>query len=399
MRRLQHLLPIAGALLISFSILTACEESGIVGSSFVSTDPGLVIDTVLIAPIDTEPLVTFSGSKTLVAAGSFNDPLFGPLTATALLNPDLYTGTVTVDPGAQFTLVLIRDQITGDTTEVSTYELYEITRRWRANEWKADSVAQKALSTSRVFNTAAEDTIRIPLPLAWANNYRRILALEPADRLDVYRDEVFGFAIVHSSGNRVEYFNSNTSFLEIQNPQQQGDENPPAPIAVSMFQRATSYSVDLPVPAAEDNRVLVMNDFSKTGRITIQLSPDDYPINNISRAEVVLHEDFEQLQTSLRVNERRYSTGQIRIFELSEDEKAFYITKSPLTTIQRDLEGRYRIALTSFINNAVRDGREEITLYFTSDQDNGIIRPNMFINAGDPERAPKLIITTLTPSE
>lgn len=398
MRRLPSILPLAGALLISLSILTACEESGIVGSSFVSTDPTLSVDTLLLGPIETERLVTFSGSKTLVAAGSFDDQLFGRVTATALLNPSLYTGAVAVDPAAQFNLVLVRDQITGDTTQTATYELYEISRRWRANEWRADSVAFKSLTPLTVFDTGANDTIRIPLPEGWVNNYKRILALDAAERLDIHREEVFGFAIVHSIGNRLEYFNSNTSFLEIQNPQQQGDENPPTPIAVNMFQRATTYSLDLPIPDPADNRVIVMNDFSQTGRLTIRLNPDEFPINNISRAEVVLHEDFDQLQSSLRVNERRFSTGQIRIFELSEDEKDFYITKSPLTTIQRDLEGRYRIALTSFINNAVRDGREEITLYFVSDQDNGIIRPNMFINAGDPEKAPKLILTTLNPS-
>jgi hypothetical protein len=398
LRRLHNLLPVAGALLISLSILTACEESGIVGSSFVTTDPTLSIDTLLLGPIETEPLVSFAGSKTLVSAGSFNDQLFGRLTSTALLNPNLYTGVTAVDPAAQLTLVLVRDQITGDTTQTSTYELFEITRRWRANEWKADSVAQKSLTPLLVFDTSSNDTIRIPLPLGWSNNYKRIVGLDAADRVDVYRDEVFGFAVVHNNGNRVEYFNTNTSFLEIQNPQQQGDEEAPVPIAVNMFQRATSYSVDLPIPDAADNRVIVMNDFSQTARLTIRLAEDEYPLNNISRAEVVLHEDFEQLQSSLQVNERRYSTGQILIFEIEEDEKEFYITKAPLTTIQRDLEGRYRIALTAFINNAVRQGREEITLYFVSDQDNGIIRPNMFINAGDPDRAPKLIITTLNPN-
>lgn len=397
MRRLHTPLPYLGALLISLFIFTACEESGIVGSSFVTTDPSLVIDTLMLDPIETEALITFSGTKTYVAAGSFNDQLFGTYTATALLNPTIYTGVQEVQDGAQYTLVLIRDQITGDTTGTASFELHEISRRWRANEWKSDSVATVNPVPLATFETGSNDTIRVSLPQSWVDRYTAFLELPAAERLAAYQDEMFGFTISQQSGNRLEYFLANSSFLEIQNPEVQGEDTP-APFAVNMFQRATSYTMNLPMPDPADNRLIVMNDFSQTARLTIRINPDDYPINNISRAEIVLHEDFDILQSSLLTNERRFNTGQIRIFQIEEDEKEFYITKGPLTTIQRDTEGRYRIGLTSFINNAVREGVEEITLYFVSDQDNGIIRPNMFINAGAPDRAPKLIITTLTPN-
>jgi len=395
--RLQNSFPPLGAFLLSLVLLSACEESGIVGSSFVSTDPSLQSDTLLLPSIETEQLVTFSGNKSNLAAGIFDDALFGQISATALVNPGIFLGSDTVFADASFNLVLQRSQIYGDTTATNVYELYELTRRWSGNVWKSDSIPPVDAAPLLTFETSAADSISIPLPASWSDRYRSFLDSTSTDREEAYRDAMFGFAIVPVSGGRVEYFPVTDAFLNIQNPGEQGEDDP-APITTGLLQRAISYTTTVPAELESETRLRVMNDFSSTARLTIRLNPDELPDGLISRAEVVLYDDAGQLEATLRPNEIRYRTGSLRLFEIEDDQKEFYITNNPISLIQREEDGRYRIGLTSYLNGAIRDGQEEIILYFTSDDDNGIISPNLFINAGDPERAPKLVITTINPS-
>lgn len=397
MTRLQNSFPPLGALLLSLVLLSACEESGIVGSSFVSTDPSLQSDTLSLPSIESEQLVTFSGNKANLAAGIFDDALFGQMTATALLNPGIYLGSDSVSADASFNLVLQRSQINGDTLSTNTYALYELTRRWSGNVWKSDSIPPVAPVPLLTFETSSADSISIPLPASWSDRYRSFLDSTSTNRQEAYRDEMFGFAIVPVSGGRIEYFPVTDVFLNIQNPAEQGEDDP-APITTGLLQRAISYTTTFPAELESDTRLLVMNDFSSTAKLTIRLNPDDLPEGLISRAEVVLYDDASQLESSLRPNEVRYRSGAIRLFEIEDDQKEFYITNNPISLIQRDEDGRYRIGLTSYLNAAIRDGEEEVVLYFTSDDDNGVISPNLFINATDPEKAPKLVITTINPS-
>ena len=79
--------------------------------------------TLLLPSIETEQLVTFSGNKSNLAAGIFDDALFGQISATALVNPGIFLGSDTVFADASFNLVLQRSQIYGDTTATNVYEL------------------------------------------------------------------------------------------------------------------------------------------------------------------------------------------------------------------------------------------------------------------------------------
>ena len=96
------------------------------------------------------------------------------------------------------------------------------------------------------------------------------------------------------------------------------------------------------------------------------MNPDELPDGLISRAEVVLYDDAGQLEATLRPNEIRYRTGSLRLFEIEDDQKEFYITNNPISLIQREEDGRYRIGLTSYLNGAirVRTGRNHTLLYF-----------------------------------
>lgn len=347
--------------------------------------------------IQTEPLVTFSGSKVFAGTGTYADLLFGTYEATALLNPAMLASTIKIEDDAEFGLVLRRGGFTGDSTVTNKYHVFEIDRRWRANEWKADSVASMSLNPLMSFEIANEDSVFLPLPADWSDRYKNFYELE-SNRVDEYNQNMFGFAIVHESGNRIDYFNSNDTYLYIKNPDVQG-EDPSVPQRAQIRQRATSYRlIEAPPTPLPANRIEVRNDFSSTGRLSFTVDPDDFPERSISRAEIVIHEDVNMLNASLRPGETRFSNNVIRVFQLDEAEKDFYITKDAIINAQRSADGRYRINLTSLFNNALREGGREVNLYFISDQDNGIIRPGLFVNQSDTDRFPQLIITKINPN-
>lgn len=406
MRRLSIPFSLTGTLLISFALLTACEESGVVGSTFLSTDPDVNV-TVKSIPgsITSEPLITYSGSKALVAVGSYSDPVFGTWQSNAYLNPNLLLQPAFLDVDAEYGLLLRRASVTGDTLLVANYAIYEITQRWRANDLKPDSdtgdtpLLQWSQEPLLRFQTAQEDSIFIPLPKDWSDRYLAAFGIEE-DPVENYRSTMFGFAIVpEGNTGRIEFFNTNESRLVIQNPAIQGEEEAPAPHNLAFFQRGSTYSriADPQMPLPSD-RIVLMNDFSQTGRLNLSITDDFFNTRTLSRVELVIQEDVDFLSENLPVNHQRFGNNLIRIFELDEDEKDFFITKDPVVNVLRSEDGRYRANLTNYVNNILQNGGREVSLYIVSDQDNGIIRPNVFINSGDSQRGPRLIITSVNPN-
>lgn len=391
-------MPLAGALLFSLIILSGCEESGIVGSSFITNDPDVNATSSPIGPVTTEQLISYSGNKTFVAAGRFEDPIFGTYEATALVRPALISQASVVDIEAEYGLVLFRRHAYGDTSSasVNTYRLYEIERRWRQNEWRADSIAVKR-PTDVTFEVSDSDSIFIPLPRDWSERYFDLYN-NTDDRSDIYSQSLFGFAIVHETGNRIDYFHAQQSYLHIRNPDTFDDEGEVVETSFTsaINQRATTFSItEAPADPLPDNRIKVTNDFQSTGRVTIPINDELFPSRIITRVELVLQEDTQLLSQGMGAGFARFSNNQIRVYTLTEDEKEFFVTKEPIVTVQRSEGGRYRVNLTNFINNALQAGLDEVNLYFISDLDNGIIRPNVFVTGGESELAPRLIVTTI----
>jgi hypothetical protein len=140
-----------------------------------------------------------------------------------------------------------------------------------------------------------------------------------------------------------------------------------------------------------------MNDFSKTGKMQFTIDNSVTQSEIISRVELVLYEDIERLNGTIAFGQTRFNNNIIRLFELDENEKQFYVTKdASLNAIRRASDGTYRINITGLANLALSDGGRTFTYYLTSDQDNGIIRPNLLVNSNSGARSPKLIITKIS---
>lgn len=385
----RNFIPITGALVISLFAFIACEDGGIVGSSFVPTNPSLEIDTVHINPITVENLITYSGGKTFVAAGRFEDPLFGTYEAIGLLSPSLISIVDTTTEGMEYGFVLRTTATYGDSISSGIFDVYEIKERWRSNEWKSDSQPVLADTPITRFEFSESDSVFVPLPEEWANRYRSYYDIDINSRDSTYVNEMFGFAFVPVSGNKISYINTTFSYFLGVRPDTTN-------ISGTIRQRATSYSIAEPPTVSPGNSVILMNDFSQTGKLEFRIDNSVTNAEVISRVELVLYEDIERLNGTIAFGQTRFNNNLIRFFELDENEKQFYVTKEPsLNAIRSASDGTYRINLTGLANLALADGGRTFTYYLTADLDNGIIRPNLFVNSNSGSRSPKLIITKI----
>lgn len=384
----RSLLPIFGILAIT--LIAGCEESGVVGSSFNPTEPNISVETIAVGQITTVPLISFSGSKANISVGAFDDPLFGTFQAIGLLRPILITRIDSISPTTPFSMKLAITGTYGDTTsaKVVEYSVYEIVERWRPNEWKADS--QPVLSASPIasFNISDEDTVTFSLPQEWVERYLSVYYLSPDERDTTYSQSIFGFAIVPQNSGKISQINLGASSMNIAITDTTSR-------TASIGSRATSYTrtgvTNIPASSIE-----IMNDFSKTGNIRVQLDESIVGSKIITRAELVLYEDTDALDATLGFGEWRHNNNLIRLYQLTDDDKEFYITKDPFTSaIRNDIDGSYRINLTNTVSNIIVRGGDELSVYIVSDSDNGIIRPNLFVNDPNSPRAPKIIVTRI----
>jgi hypothetical protein len=278
----------------------------------------------------------------------------------------------------------------GDTTSASIveYDVYEIVERWRPNEWKPES--QPVLSASPIasFNISDEDTVTFNLPEEWVERYLSVYYLSPEQRDTAYAQSIFGFAIVPQNTGKISQINLGNSSMSI------AITDTTSRTAL-IGNRATSYTrsgvTNIPASSIE-----IMNDFSNTGNIRVQLDESIVGSKVISRAELVLYEDTEALNSTLGFGEWRHNNNLIRLYQLSDDDKEFYITKDPFTNAVRNaIDGSYRINITNTVSNIVVGGGDELSMYIVSDADNGIIRPNLFVNDPNSPRAPRIIVTRI----
>ena len=384
----RNLIPIWGALVITLATITACEDGGIVGSSFIPANPDLQIDTVQTLSITTEPLVSYAGAKIFVAAGRYQDPLFGTYEAVAMMTPGFTPVADSIADEVTFGFTLRPTQTYGDTNSTTVFDIYEIQERWRAQEWRMDDTPVLGSAPIASFEIGDTDSLFVPLPDSWKQRYLTYNQLEAADRDSAYTQNEFGFAFVPVSGNKISYINFSESIFS-------GVRADTTELLGVIRQRASNYRLVEESSITVENGVKIMNDFTKTGKISFEINEQIVGAKFVSRAELVFYEDKQLLQSSLGIGQTRFSNQIIRLFDLAPDEKQYYITKDATISAIVSDEGAYRMNITALVNSALAEGGKEYTFYIVSDQDNGIIRPNYLLNENSGLRAPKIIVTKI----
>ena len=367
-------------------MIAGCEDNGIVGSTFLPSNPAIQVDTVANLTINSESLVSYAGNKSFIAMGRYEDALFGTYEAVAMLTPRLITSEDSLFDDYKYGIIFRPVESYGDTMSTTVFDIYEIQERWRAQEWRMDDEPVLGSAPIGRFELGLTDSIFVELPQVWVDKYRSYYSLDAGLRDSVYLDSEFGLAFVPVSGNKISYLSASETIFTVERP----DTNN---LSTSLRQRASNYKLVEP-PQNVDDGIILMNDFTNTGLFTVDINEDVIGAKIVSRAELVMYQDQARLSTSLPIGHTRYSNNLIRIFEIEEAEKEFYVTKDPITSaIPDSVTGGFRMNITSLVNTAIASGGRTYNFYISTDADNGIIRPNLILNSNAGLKAPRIIIT------
>jgi hypothetical protein len=367
-------------------VIAGCEDNGIVGSTFLPSNPEIQVDTVATLSIETEDLVSYAGNKSFIAMGRYEDALFGTYEAVAMMTPRLITSEDSLFGEYKYGFVLRPTETYGDTLSTTVFDVYEIQQRWRAQEWKMDDMPVLGSTPITRFELGLTDSLFVEMPQSWADKYRNYYAVEAGLRDSAYVEAEFGLAFVPVSGNKISYLNASETIFTVERP----DTNN---LSTSLRQRASNYRLVEPPQPVEDG-IILMNDFTNTGRFSVEINEDVVGAKIVSRAELVMFQDQARLNTTLPIGHTRFSNNLIRVFELDESEKEFYVTKDPLTSAVPDsVNGSYIMNITNLVNAAIATGGRTFNFYVTTDADIGIIRPNLILNSNAGLKAPRIIIT------
>ncbi len=385
-RSFRNLTPLFGALVITLSLIAGCEDNGIVGSTFLPSNPALTVDTVSTLDLETEPLVSYAGNKGVVALGRYEDALFGTYEAVAMMTPSLLSSPDTLLPDYRYGFVLRPVATYGDSMSTTVFDVYEIQQRWRAQEWRMDDQPVLGAQPITRFEIGNTDSLFVEMPQDWVDRYLSYYAIDSGIRDSAYVAGEFGLAFVPVSGNKISYLSSIENAFIAERP----DTNN---VSTTIRQRASNYRLVEPSRNL-DNGVIINNDFTQAGRFSFYIDEDVVGAKIVSRAELVFYEDTQLLNETLPFGHTRYSDGIIRVFDLEEGEKEFYVTKNPVTSAVLDsTDGSYRFNVTNLVNGSIADGGREFTYYMVMDTDNGIIRPNVILSSGAGLKAPRIIVT------
>jgi len=382
---ITNVLVLVGSLLT----LTHCDNPGSVGRSFGPSDPSLKLDTVRVTGMTNTTLKAFSGNLQFVSAGTYTSSVFGTYDATGLLQPILISELDILNGDADFSLRLQFTGITGDTNAVSTFEVYEITRRWRATTWTLDSLPRLDASFLTTFTVRAEDSVEVSLPPSFRNKYLGYQRDGERNRDSTYLENVFGFAIRGVDNNKIIAVNVAASGMFIT----QNDTTLNNKFVV--FRQSANSLVHTPSTMVLPNDVTrVESNFSNVGKLDLVLSESLIGARFPQRVEFVLYEDTLTSVANTPPGHVWMDQLQVPIYLLEDFETNLAIFNTPNIFVTRTRDGSYRSNLTSFYNSVITQGGQPGDMYFLSHRFNGIIRPRLFFNTTSAQRAPLLITTT-----
>lgn len=370
-------------------VLQNCENPGSVGRSFGPTNPQLKRDTLTVPGVSTTQLKAYSGNLSYVSAGIYDHALFGRYDAVGLLQPTLISRLDSIGNNATFVMRLYVDGITGDTTTNSTFELLEITSRWRAQAWTLDSLPLTELAVLSTFTILNEDSVEFNLPTGWTNRYLERHRDGSTSRDSTYLNTLYGFAVRGVDTDKIIAIDALSSSIFVEQ-----NDTTLTRRAIAFRQTANSLQHTPSGMVLPNDVSIIENNFNTVGILDIPFSEDFIGSRFPSRVELVMYEDTLTTQSNLPVGHAWFDSGQIPIYVLEDYQTEFAIFTSPNLFINRTAGGIFRSNMTTYYNSVINTDQTLGDLYFLANRYNGSVSPKLFFNHLSADRKPILITTT-----
>lgn len=396
--RVSFKLTILGACFLSLT-LSSCEDPGSVGGSFSDIGSEVVIDTLEIGQINTDSVEAFSGKLRNFTAGWFNDPLFGEVTATALLRPTLASSSSTIEDSAEVVLKLMinKDGVYGDSLSTAEFSFVEIDQIWRGNAWKLNQeVPLSAEGPLSSFSIGEQDSIEIPLPSQWVSEYRSFVEDEGSNRDSLYRYESHGLALVPQNQSKILPFLVSGSEILVYNP---GEEDT---LNIGFSDWAYSLQRSGAEAAPEGNEKL-MSTLENLLFFDLDLSPDNLGTVNIAKVDLVFYQNEEVL--SQTINEagpsaRRPENVTARLHYINPEHASSVLDPgNPIALGEYDASDQaFHFNITSYVNSVLIDNSDrqpDKRFYIQLQTNDGVVRSSLLYDHEAPaNKRPKLIVTS-----
>lgn len=412
-------------IILPLLFLSGCDTSGSVGGEILPDE-----DLIHTIQIDLDDLAlihseAYSGSLRFTSLGAVDDPVYGSMKSTALLKPSLSSSTVDTLTGEDTLLLqLIFDaRVYGDDSSVSVFDIYEAGEIWRGSQLRYNETVDVNYSNriATISVAASDTTAMVELNESWKLKFAEYFNSSEAESDSLYRQNFPGLAIVPAEGTTSMRFLKNQqqsseeviTSLIVRSPAQDEEngensdseeEDEEEETEPTIYFRDWAASVEKSGSPETDDHLVLYNT-SHVLRVNPDFSQPDVDLSskNIVNAQLLLYKNREPEKAASHISRLTSTAIRAHIFpeepeepEEPEDIMARIFTSNPrYQAVAEEDEDLFSMDITEFTLNQVFGEENTQELYITLQDVNGLFYANHFYHLTDPERKPKIIITTV----
>lgn len=409
---------ITAFLLLSAALITlGCESSGSVGDGLVSDEDTIERLEFDVEDIEAMDIDAYTGRLQNSPLGFAEDPFFGDIQSYFLVKPSIDTtvvGSLGEDDELSLRLLFNEDDLYGDESSVSTFEIYEVDEVWRGNQLRHGQDININFSEKvGEFQLADEDSIVVPLSKEWTEKFAEFYNSEATDRDSVYVNNFGGLAIVPADGNsKIRFIRTIIeeeddelipSFLvnapvgngnDNDNDDEIGEEEEDELLEITMRDWG-SVITRSNEPTVEDG--FILHNKERILRVDFDLSEEELQSKNINNVRLILSVDR---QYGTEVPLTRTMTENLRAHAFPtppRDIMAEIFSREPNFTSVLDNTGEFfSLNVTQFVLNDVFGELESGSIYVSLGSIDGRFYSTKFFGNDGPEnKKPRLIITSV----
>ena len=391
--------------------LSGCKDNNLVGGNLVQPGAAVQVDTIPLSNLSTVQIPAYSGNLTSFSIGKYNDQLFGSITATGLVQPVLASvgGLDTLTDNSKMSLVLYLNGVYGDTTASESFDVVEASSPWRGREWKyndtppASSTVVGSFTVGNINSLSADslgdvDSVSVALSQSWVKKYRQAY-YNGTNRDSSYTYTMPGFVIVPKSQGKILSVDASNSHLFIVTPKDT------ARFVINDW----AFSINRTNVQADTVKYLPMySTFESVPKFDINMDTKGaLSINGVSlgtrsvaRVQLMLYADSTKMKSTLPANNIRPSVSNLSLYYLHKNNIQFDILNGPVSggTAYESAPGVYTLDLTSRINSILTGSDNSGSYYLVPQTNTGTIYSMLLNSSADSLRSPKLIITSVKPT-
>lgn len=390
------------------AFFTACSDEGTVGGGLSGAETNVQYDTLEVAGLRVDTLISYTGNLIFFSTGRFQDPLFGDITAVGLFKPFLASNddTLRFDNNTQviLNLTVVPDTVYGDTLSAQQFGLYEAEELWRANQWRIRDNIQTGAAPIATFSVGDDDTAQVPLPDEWVDEYGKFFNSFNDNRDSVFVRQFFGLVLRPEGSDKIVTVNPfNTTFLATNIDVIDTDSvatDTTRLDSLSFGLREWAFSVERSnVNPSPQSSLKLISTFERVIRFDYDFDFENIETRNIAKVELIFYVDKLLLEQSINqagAAAVRPVSETLNLYYLEGDELPQSLSSNP-TVGQADYneeDEAYRFNITQPVLNGFFEATsDERVFYLTIGDHQGIIQSGLIFNSLIEGKAPKVVVT------